>query len=132
MYFVTYVNIWLKCYITFCDIVAGVKRGSNVLARAIYGLYNVIFVKNIKNIYFTFSIFTDVSPSRYSTVHRTESPISTSKNFMTSFGMVVLPDKLLGLAIEIFDSYSNTFMSPILFFVIYNYIHNVYIMFSTK
>lgn len=130
MYFVTYCNIWLKCYITFCDIVADGKRCSNVLAIAINDLW-LIILKNIKKYYSTFLTFTIVSPSMYSTVQFTESPISTPKNFITSFGMVVLPDKLFGLAIEIFDSYSNTFIPPILFFVIYNYIHIIYIIFST-
>lgn len=45
MNFVTYCNIWLKCHITFCDIVADGKRGSNVLARAIDKLWLIIFKK---------------------------------------------------------------------------------------
>ncbi len=49
MNFVTYCNIWLKCYITFCDIVADGKRGSNVLARAIDKLWLIIFKKLKKN-----------------------------------------------------------------------------------
>ena len=48
MKFVTYGNIWLKCYINFLCIVAGVKRSSNVLANAIDDFY--LFFNELKKI----------------------------------------------------------------------------------
>ena len=48
MKFVANCNIWLKCYIILCYIVADEKRGSPYLARAIANL-KLILEKNIKN-----------------------------------------------------------------------------------
>ena len=106
-------NLWLKCYITFCYIVADEKRGSPYLARAIANL-KLILEKNIKIVvYSIFSILISVLPLLYSTIQLIESPILTLRNFITSFGIVVLPDKLFGRATEIFVSYSNTVITPI-------------------
>lgn len=113
--------IWLKCYLNLFEIVANGKRGSLILARAI-NKFKKSIEKNIKNVYNAFSILISVFPSEYSTNHLTESPISAPKNFMISLGIVVLPDVELGLATDIFDSYSNTFISPI-FVVLYIYLY---------
>ena len=43
---VTYCNIWLKCYITFCNIVADGKRSSNVLVNTIDKFY--LFLIDLK------------------------------------------------------------------------------------
>jgi len=56
MSFVTYCNIWLKCYIKLFNvfyIVAGVKRGSNVLANAIDVFYH--YYSNLNRICYLFS-----------------------------------------------------------------------------
>lgn len=120
-------NLWLKCYITFCYIVADEKRGSPYLARAIANL-KLILEKNIKIVvYSIFSILISVLPLLYSTIQLIESPILTLRNFITSFGIVVLPDKLFGRATEIFVSYSNTVITPIFIdYIIYVYTQHIY------
>lgn len=87
--FITYCNIWLKCYITFCDIVADGKRGSNVLANAINNFEKYLFLikKNIKNYNFNFSTVIVVPSGLTSTIHLTLSPAVISKNSTTSFGI---------------------------------------------
>lgn len=93
MSFVTYCNIWLKCYITFCDIVADGKRGFNVLARAI-GKFNNDIKKNIKNsVYSFFGSFVNVmiaSSSLMSTSQVSWSPFSKFNNFTKPIGTTVL------------------------------------------
>ena len=42
--FITYDNIWLKCYITFSRIVADGKRCFNVLANAINNFNECLFL----------------------------------------------------------------------------------------
>ena len=123
MILVTIYDIWLKCYLNICivhkcaymnfHIVADKMRSFNTLAIALNRLCDVSFKKNNKKVYSTFSILISVFPSLYSTIQFTLSPISAPRNFITSLGIVVLADKLFGRAIEILDSYSNTFISPI-------------------
>lgn len=76
-----------------------------------------------------FETITSVFPSLYITSQFIESPIFMSRNFIISLGIVVLPELLLGLASETFVSYSNTFIPPYLYFVIYNMIFSIYIIF---
>lgn len=133
---VTINNIWLKCYLKFYKIVPAKMGGSYTLAVALNDFYKFLIGEKIikYNGYgSTFSILISVLPSIYSTIQLTLSPISAPRNFITSFGMVVLADKLFGRAIEILDSYSNTFISPIFVYhyiyiytqVIYNSFHKI-------
>lgn len=71
--------------------------------------------------YSTFSSFTSIFPSEYSTTQLMLSPISKFKNCITSLGIVVLADLLLGLARDTFVEYLNTtFIPPIfLVFIVY-------------
>lgn len=62
-----------------------------------------------------FSSFTSVFPSEYSTTQLILSPISKSKNCITSLGIVVLADLLLGLAKDTFVEYLNTTFIPPIF-----------------
>lgn len=65
--------------------------------------------------YSTFSSFTSVFPSEYSTTQLMLSPISKFKNCITSLGIVVLADLLLGLARDTFVEYLNTTFIPSIF-----------------
>lgn len=65
--------------------------------------------------YSIFSSFTSVFPSEYSTTQLILSPISKSKNCITSLGIVVLADLLLGLARDTFVEYLNTTFIPPIF-----------------
>ena len=133
MIFIAICYIWLKCYLKICinhksdlmnyKIVADKMWSIKQLAVALNSFYGVLIIEKIikSNCYgSTFSILISVFPSLYSTIQLTLSPISAPRNFITSLGMVVLADKLFGRAIEILDSYSNTFISPIF---IYHYIY---------
>ena len=77
----------------------------------------------------TFFSLTSVSPFWYSTTQLTESPISISRNCLTSLGMVVLEDLLFGRANDTFVAYSNTFIPPVLFFIVYYMVCCLYIIF---
>lgn len=147
---VTINDIWLKCYLNICimckcdftniHIVADKMRSIKTLAIALNKLNGVSIKKINKKIHSTFSTLISVFPSLYSTIQFTLSPISAPRNFMISLGIVVLADELFGRAIEILDSYSNTFISPIFVNhyiyiytqVIYNGFHkigrNIYIL----
>lgn len=90
----------------------------------------IVCLLGMKTIYFSFfDTITSVTPSVYRTSQLIESPIFMSKNFIISLGIVVLPELLFGLASETFVSYSNTFIPPYLYFVIYNMIFSIYISF---
>ena len=136
MNLVTICNIWLKCYLNFYKIVPVKMGGLYQLAIALNNFYGVLIVEKIikSNGYCsTFSTLISVLPSAYSTIQLTLSPISAPRNFITSFGIVVLADKLFGRATDILDSYSNTFISPIFVYhyiyiytqVIYNSFHKI-------
>ena len=122
MFRVTNYYLWFKCYLNICMpykkdmsnnyVVADKMRSLTSLARAIKKAY-CVSSKKIKKIYSFLTILISVLPSLYSTIQVTLSPISAPRNFIISFGIVVLADKLFGRAMEILDSYSNTFISPI-------------------
>lgn len=119
---VTIINIWLKSYLSFFKWVADRMRCLYALAIALNDFYKGLVKKINEIVDYTFSTFISVLPLLYSTIQFTLSPISAPRNFITSLGIVVLADKLFGRAIEIFDSYSNTFMTPI-FVICYIYIY---------
>lgn len=129
MYFVTYVNIWLKCYITFCDIVADGKRGSNVLANAI-AKFNLFLInkKNIKNRFYCF-LFT-VTLSSSSSAETIQTSLSFADKFSAfaiSPGIVVLKDFECGACRFAVDSTSNNFIPPYLLFFINIFVNILYI-----
>ena len=140
MIFIAICYIWLKCYLNICinhksdfmnfKIVADKMRSTKQLAIALNGFYSILIIEKIikSNSYgSTFSTLISVFPSLYSTIQLTLSPISAPRNFITSLGIVVLADKLFGRAIDILDSYSNTFISPIfVYHYIYLYTHVIY------
>lgn len=76
MKFVANYNIWLKCYIIFCYIVADGKRRLQYLARAINNL-NLFLEKNIVATY-SFLISTIISPSSVFTTHTILSSLCSS------------------------------------------------------
>ena len=133
MIVVTICYVWLKSYLSFFKWVAGGMRSYYGLAIALSKLYGVSSKKINKKIYSTFSTLISVFPLLYSTIQFTLSPISAPRNFITSLGIVVLAEELFGRAIEILDSYSNTFISPIFIVsyiniytqLIYNSFHNI-------
>ena len=113
MFVVTIYYLWFKSYLNFIKWVADGMRDYYGLAIALNKLYGVSSKKINKKIHSTFSTLISVLPLLYSTIQLTLSPIFASRNFITSLGIVVLADALFGRAIEILDSYSNTFISPI-------------------
>ena len=126
MSFVTYCNIWLKCYITFCDIVAGVKRGYNVLAKAIGDLWLITF-KNFLIFYSFFFTVTLSSSFSADTVHNILSLGERFNAFTISPGIVVLKDFECGACKFAVDSDSNNFIPPYLLFVINIFVNLSYI-----
>ena len=127
---VTYCNIYLKCYITFCDIVADGKRGSNVLANAINFLYTVF--KNIKkikdDIYYSFLwMVTTSSSSSADTIHVSLSFSDRFSVFTISPGIVVLKDFECDACRFAVDSTSNNFIPPYLLFFVYIFVNILYI-----
>ena len=131
MSFVTYVNIWLKCYITFCNIVADGKRGFNVLANAIDNLYKVILVKNIKKIGKIYSFFkvTTISSFLDCTSQANLSVFFRSNIPTISEGMVALNDFDHGFCCITLDLTSNNFIPPYLLFFINIFINILYIIY---
>ena len=128
---VTYCNIWLKCYITFCDIVADGKRCSNVLARAINFLYTVFEnIKKIKNrCYSFFLMVTTSSFSSADTIHFILSFTDRSNVFTISPGIVVLSDLECDACRFAVDSTSNNFIPPFLLFFVYIFVNILYIFY---
>lgn len=129
MTYVTYCNIWLKCYITFCNIVADGKRGSNVLAKAI-NVYDTVFdtIKKIKKSYCSFFFMvTTSSLSSADTVHFILSFSDRSKVFTISPGIVVLSDFECDACRFAVDSTSNNFIPPFLLFFVYIFVNILYI-----
>ena len=124
---VTYHNIWLKCYITFCDIVAGEKRGSNVLAKAIGNLWLINGKKYIK--FYSFFICTVISLLSVFTAQINLSSLLNSKIFAISLGMVVRRLFELGFCWIIFDFTSNNFIPPFMLFVINIFVKILYIFY---
>lgn len=129
MYFVTYIVIWLKCYINFLCIVADGKRSSNVLAIALNFFYKSIKKINIKNKLYSFlevGINVIVAPfSLMSTFHDSWSPFSMFSNFTKPIGTTVL--KLPAL----YDMLllNVTFIHLLLFVFTYIYmVINIYIL----
>ena len=131
MTYVTYCNIWLKCYINFLCIVADGKRSSNVLAIALNGfnLFLVKIKKNIKNkvySFFEFGVSVIVAPFSLMSISQVNwSPCLIFSNFTKPIGTTVLklPALYDMLLLKV------TFIHSFLFFFIYNYIViNIYIL----
>lgn len=125
MNFVTYCNIWLKCYITFCDIVADGKRGSNVLAKAIDKLWLTLGEK-LKNIY-SFFTFTVISLLSECTSQDNLLSLLNSKIPTISLGIVVRRLFEFGFCCIILDFTSNNFIPPILSFFVNIFVYILYI-----
>lgn len=129
MTYVTYCNIWLKCYITFCDIVADGKRGFNVLARAL-DIFLTVF-ENIKkierNCYSFFLMVTTSSSSSAETTHCILSFTDKFNVFTISPGIVVLNDLECDACRFAVDSTSNNFIPPFLLFLVYIFVNILYI-----
>ncbi len=131
MSFVTYVIFWLKCYINFLYIVAGEKRGSNVLANAIDNFYNAIFEKNIKKIISFYSFFkVTMISSFWDCTSQANLSVFFNSNIPTiSEGMVVLNDFDLGFCCITLDLTSNNFIPPYLLFFINIFDNILYIIY---
>lgn len=106
---VTNNNIWFKCYITFCNIVANEKRSSQYLAIAI-NKFKEFFI------YSNFFSFTEVPFSSMVTIHSTESPGFTSKNFLTCCGIIKRAESNWLLPFPTFDLNLNIGMFSFLYF----------------
>ena len=129
MTYVTYCNIWLKCYINFLYIVADGKRCFNVLARAIDILYTVFDnIKKIeRNCYSFFLMVTTSSSSSADTTHLILSFTDKSSVFTISPGIVVLSDFECDACRFAVDSTSNNFIPPFLLFLVYIFVNILYI-----
>lgn len=125
--FVTYCNIWLKCYITFCNIVADGKRGSNVLANAIDKLWLIIF-KKLKSGYSFFVNRIIISLFSADMVQRILSLSFKSNAFTISTGIVVLNDLEWDVCKFAVDSNSNNFIPPYLLFFVNIFVNILYII----
>ena len=86
MFKVTYYNLWLKCYITFCDIVADGKRSSNALVSSIDNLSLFACVEKKLNQFYK-SNFSMITLPFSSMHHFTLSPGLICKWFTISFGI---------------------------------------------
>lgn len=118
MKFVANCNIWLKCYIILCYIVADEKRGSPYLARAIANL-KLILEKNIKNrLVYSFLTSTVIFSLLVFTSQINLSPLFSSSIPAISAGIVVLNDLELGFCNKILDLTSNNFIFSFLSFFI--------------
>lgn len=129
MTYVTYCNIWLKCYINFLYIVADEKRSSNVLAIALDFFY-VIFdnIKKIEgNCYSFFLMVTTSSSSSADTTHLILSFTDRFSAFTISPGIVVLSDFECDACRFAVDSTSNNFIPPCLLFLVYIFVNILYI-----
>lgn len=130
--YITYCNIWLKCYITFCDIVADGKRCSNVLAIAINYFCNSIKKINIKNRFYSFFVtLMIISLFSAEIVQRILSLSVRFNAFTISTGIVVLNDREWDVCKFAVDSNSNNFIPPYLLFVIYIFDNILYIILPT-
>ena len=103
MQFVTYCNIWLKCYLKLFNyfmIVLGERGISNVLAKAIDNFYRVLFTlkKNSNKYNSSFLTMADISPSVTSTCQSILSPGFTSKTLTISLGNPTFNDFVWGFA----------------------------------
>ena len=127
MKFVANYNIWLKCYIIFCYIVADGKRRLQYLARAINNL-NLFLEKNIVATY-SFLISTIISPSSVFTTHTILSSLCSSSIPTISAGIVVLNDFEFGFCKIIFDLTSNNFIHSLLSFFINIFDNELYIFY---
>ena len=123
MQFVTYCNIWLKCYLKLFNyfmIVADGKRSSNVLVNTIGNFYKLIFEKNIKELknFYSFFKVTIISLFWDWTSQDNLSVFCNSSIPTISEGMVVLNDLDRGFCCITLDLTSNNFIPPyILFFI---------------
>ena len=129
MKFVANCNIWLKCYIILCYIVADEKRGSPYLARAIANL-KLILEKNIKNkVVYSFLTSTVIFSLFVFTSQTNLSPLFSSSIPAISAGIVVLNDLELGFCKIILDLTSNNFIFSFLSFFINILDNNLYIFY---
>ena len=130
MTYVTYCNIWLKCYITFCDIVADGKRGSNALAIAL-DIFYIVFenIKKIKEVVYSFFMVTTISSFWELTSQDNLLLLVSSKIPTISEGMVVLNDFDFGFCCITLDFTSNNFIPPFLYFVINIFDNILYIIY---
>lgn len=137
MSFVTYFNIWLKCYINLFNcyyIVADGKRSSNVLANAIVS-YDIFVLKNIKKIkdfvYSFFTVTTILSSCEF-TSQESLLLFDSSKIPAISEGMVVLNDFDFGFCCITFDVTLNNFIPPFLLFFVNIFVNILYIIYPQK
>lgn len=118
MIIVTICYIWLKCYLNFNKIVAGVMRGCNQLAIALKCI-TFFLEKNIKgNVYSFFSTLITNSSSSAKIVQHILSFTDKFNALTTSVGMVVLKDLECDACKLAVDSTSNNFIPPFMYFLI--------------
>ena len=131
MSFVTYCNIWLKCYINFLCIVADGKRGSNVLANAIvdFGYLILENIKKAKGLVYSFFRVTMISSLCVLTSHNSLFVFVNSSMPTISEGIVVLNDLDFGFCWITLDFTSNNFIPPYLSFVINIFVNILYIIY---
>lgn len=126
-------NIWLKCYIILCYIVADEKRCSKYLARAIANL-KLILEKNIKNCkFYSFSFFVIVMIiwSFFDEIVQSNLSLSLRCNALTiSTGTVVLKERECAVCKFTVDSNSNNFIFSFLSFVINMFVNKLYIFYQ--